>query len=123
MVGRSQRHKLLRDGVDSAGNTSGYGLRTTPYAFTFTDTTNVVASSVQTSNEITIQGIETTVPVTITGGTYSKNGGAYGSAAGTARNGDKFRVRHTASASAATAVNTTLTVGGVSDQFRSTTAA
>lgn len=97
----------------------------TPAAFTFTDTTSVVASSVQTSDAITVSGLasEASVAVTITGGTYSKNGAAYVSTAGVASNGDIFTVRHTASASAATAVNTALTIGGVSDTFTSTTAA
>jgi hypothetical protein len=63
------------------------------------------------------------VAVTVTGGTYSKNGGSYVSSAGTAQNGDTFAVRHTSSSSNSTATNTVLTVGGVSDTFTSTTIA
>ena len=95
----------------------------TPNAFSFTDVTNVALSTTQTSNQITISGIDTTVAVSITGGTYSKNGGSYTSSAGTAVNGDTFTVRHTSSSSYSTAVNTTLTVGGVSDTYTSTTLA
>lgn len=97
----------------------------TPDAFTFIDVTNVVTSSEQTSNQITVSGIGSgvSVPISITGGTYSKNEGAYTSAAGTAINGDTFRVRHTASSASSTAVNTVLTIGGISDTFTSTTAA
>jgi len=36
-------------------------------------------------------------------------------------NGDTVVVRHTSSASAATVTNTTLTIGGISDTFSSTT--
>lgn len=96
-----------------------------PTAFTFTDQTGVTASSTQTSNTITVAGLASgdSAPVSISGGTYSKNGGAHTSAATTAVNGDTFAVRHTASASASTLTNTTLTIGGVSDIFSSTTAA
>lgn len=96
---------------------------TTPDQFTFTDVTNVALSSPQTSNSITISGINATTSVSVSGGTYSKNGGAFTSAAGTAVNGDTFRVNHTSSSSFLTDTNTTLTVGGVSDTFTSTTAA
>lgn len=99
------------------------GTDSTPDAFFFTDTTSVVVSSTQTSNTITVAGINTSAAVSVTGGTYSKNGGAYTSAAGTALVGDTFSVRHTASAANSTAVDTTLTIGGVSDTFTSTTAA
>jgi len=96
---------------------------TTPDVFTFTDVTNAALSTLQTSNLITISGMSTgaSATVTVSGGTYSKNGGAYTSSAGTAVNGDTFRVQHTSSANFITATNTTLTVGGVSDTFTSTT--
>jgi hypothetical protein len=96
----------------------------TPNAFSFTDATGVATGSTQTSDQITVAGLGAgvSVAVSVTGGTYSKNGGSYVSSAGTAVNGDTFRVRHTASGSAATAVNTVLTIGGVSDTFTSTTA-
>lgn len=99
-----------------------------PSAFTFTDQTNVAISTVIISDEVTIAGLGTgdtagSAAVTITGGEYSKNSGAYASTATTAVNGDKFRVRHTSSASNSTATDTTLTIGGVSDTFTSTTIA
>ncbi|RIV82943.1 hypothetical protein D2V17_14165 [Aurantiacibacter xanthus] len=97
----------------------------TPDAFNFTDATGAGFSAQQTSNLITVAGLGTgvSVAVSVAGGTYSKNGGSYTSSAGTAQNGDTFRVRHTSSASYETAVNTTLTIGGVSDTFTSTTLA
>jgi hypothetical protein len=98
---------------------------TTPDAFTFTDVTSAPLSTTETSNTITIAGLGSgvSVAVTVTGGTYSKNGGSYVSSAGTAQNGDTFAVRHTSSSSNSTATNTVLTVGGVSDTFTSTTVA
>lgn len=95
----------------------------TPDQFTFTDVFDRPLSQVQTSNLITITGIDISTAVSITGGTYSKNGGAYTSAAGTAVVNDTFRVRHTSSSSNSTPVNTTLTVGGIFDTFTSTTVA
>jgi hypothetical protein len=97
------------------------GSDTTPNQFTFVDKTNVLRSALQTSNEITIAGIDTGVNVTVVGGTYSKNGGAFTSTAGTAVAGDRFRVQHTSSPYFEDTRSTTLTVGGVSDTFSSTT--
>lgn len=95
----------------------------TPDAFTFNPAPNAEPSTAQTSNLITITGINIPVAVSITGGTYSKNTGTYASGAGTAVNGDTFRVQHLSSSAFSTPVNTTLTVGGVSDTFTSTTRA
>jgi len=96
---------------------------TTPDAFTFTDVTNVALSSTQTSNIITVAGLNTSTSVSISGGTYSKNGGAYTSANTTAVNGNTFAVRHTASGSFSTAASCTLNIGGVTDAYSSTTLA
>lgn len=98
------------------------GYSASPATFTFTDQTGVPLSSVITSNTITIAGAETALAVSITGGTYSKNGGGYGSGATTARTGDTFTVRHTSAAGLSSIVNTALTVGGYTDTFSSTTA-
>ena len=96
---------------------------TTPNAFTFTDQTNVALNTVITSAAITVSGINAATAISISGGTYSINGGAYTSASGTVTNGQTVTVRHTSSASNSTATNTTLTIGGVSDVFTSTTVA
>ena len=96
---------------------------TEPNQFTFTDVSNVATSTTQTSNQITISGIDTSVNVYVTNGTYSKNGGSYTSSSGTAVNGDTFRVRHTSSAQNSQPTNTTLAVGDTSDIFTSITTA
>jgi len=54
---------------------------TTPDAFSFTPVTGVAPSSMQTSNTVTITGINAPAAVTVAGGTYSINGGAYTAAA------------------------------------------
>ena len=89
----------------------------TPNAFTFTAQTGVALSTVATSNAITVGGIDTASPISIVGGTYSINGGAYTAAAGTVNNGDTVTVRQTSSASYSTLTTATLTIGGVSEAF------
>jgi hypothetical protein len=96
----------------------------TPSAFSFNDVTGALLSTIYTSNTITVAGMEVqaSVAVTVTGGTYSKNGGAYTSSAGTAMVGDTFAVRAISSGSPSGTVNVALTIGGVSDTFSVTTA-
>ena len=94
---------------------------TTPAAFTFTAQTGVALSSVATSNTITVAGINSAANISIAGGTYSKNGGAYTAVAGTVNNGDTVTLRQTASASYSTSTTATLTIGGVSGAFNVTT--
>lgn len=130
-AGKTITCTIIATNADGFGTATSLGvgpiaaLDTTPDAFSFTDASNVSLSSTQTSNTITVAGLGSGVSVaaTVTGGTMSKNGGAYGSTATTAVNGDTFAVRHTSSASNSTATDTTLTIGGVSDTFTSTTLA
>lgn len=98
------------------------GSDTTPNAFTFSDATDVLPSTAITSSPISISGIDAPAPISVTGGSYSIGcTSTYITTASTIMNGDLVCVRHTSSASLATAVNTTLTIGGVSDVFTSTT--
>lgn len=99
------------------------GPDTTPAAFTFVDQTGVATSSEITSAPVAITGIDAAATVTVAGGTYSVGCTAtYVSTAGTIGNNQTLCARHTSSAAAATATHTTVTVGGVSDTFTSTTA-
>ncbi len=98
------------------------GSDTTPDAFSFSDQTDVLPGTVVTSDPVSISGIDAPAPISVTGGSYSIGCTAtYITTASTIMNGDIVCVRHTSSASLATAVNTTLTIGGVSDVFTSTT--
>lgn len=94
---------------------------TTPGSFVFIDQSNVPLNTLFTSNTITVSGIDTPVPVSITGGQYSVNGGAYTSASGTVSNGNTVRVQVTSSGNYMTAVSASLTIGGFSDTFTVTT--
>ncbi len=94
---------------------------TMPNSFAFVDQTGVALASTVTSAPVTITGINGAAPVSVTGGLYSIDGGAFTSAAGTVTNGSSVRVRHTSSGAPDTAVDTVLNVGGVTDTFTSTT--
>ena len=96
---------------------------TTPDAFTFTDQTDVELSTVMTSNQITVSGICASASISISGGTYSINGGGYTGSSGTVSNGDTVTVRQTSSSSYSTTTDAVLTIGGVSDTFSVTTKA
>ena len=94
-----------------------------PNLFIFNDLEGVPLSTEQTSNEVTISGLGSgvSVPLTVSGGSYSLDGGAFTTVAGTAVNGSRIRARHTSAAANNTAVNTQVTVGAVSDVFTTTT--
>lgn len=94
---------------------------TTPAPFYFTDQTDVALATVVTSNTITVGGINASTAISITGGKYSRNGGAFTSASGSVYNGDTVRARQTSSSSYSTTTNTVLTIGGVKDTFSVTT--
>src|SRR5262249_4149520 len=59
-----------------------------PAAFSFAAQTGVALTTPVTSNTITVSGINVTVPIGVSGGAYSVNGGGYTGAAGTVNNGD-----------------------------------
>jgi hypothetical protein len=94
---------------------------TTPNAFSFTDQTGIALSTLVTSNQITVTGINSAASISVTGGKYSKNGGAFTSSSGTVNNNDTVKVQQTSSASYNTITNTVLTIGGVKDTFSVTT--
>lgn len=98
---------------------------TTPSAFSFVDVTGADTGTVYTSNAITVAGVSANedIAITISGGTYSVNGAAFTSDAGTVQLGDEVRARVTSSETAETAVNAAVTIGGVSDTYTVTTAA
>ena len=93
----------------------------TPDAFSFTAVTDVEVDTLVTSNEITVSGMNDAAPVTITGGEYSVDGGAFTSVDGSVSIGQTVSVRHTTSVQNVTLTETTLTIGGTSAVFASTT--
>jgi hypothetical protein len=112
---------LTIGGVSDTYSVTTAAADTTPDAFSFTDVTGATLSTVYTSNTITVSGINSAANITVTGGTYSKNGGSYTNTAGTVSVGDTVSTRITSSASNSTAVNSVVTIGGVSDTYTVTT--
>lgn len=96
---------------------------TSPDAFTFDDVTDVAPNTEITSNTITVSGINTAVPISITGGTYSINGAVYTNESGSVNNGDTVAVRQTSSEDYSATTDATLNISGVTDTFSVTTEA
>jgi hypothetical protein len=82
---------------------------------------NATIGSAVTSTTQQINGIAAGTPISIVGGTYSINGGAYTAAAQTVNPGDYVSVQVSASTNPCTTTVATLTIGGVSAQFAVTT--
>ncbi len=94
---------------------------TTPDPFTFTSLANVSLNTILISNTITISGMNAVAPISIVGGTYAINGGAYTNIVGTVTNGDTVTVEMTSTGSYSTTTNAILTIGGISGTFSVTT--
>lgn len=115
-------------GGRSAANTSqplnNTASDSVPDAFTFEAQTGVPLGSVRTSNEVYPTGYDTATTIVVINGQYSfdciEN---FTSSPGTIRSNQSVCVRHTATAAPGATVTTTLTIGGVSASFASTTAA
>lgn len=93
-----------------------------PDAFTFSSVVGQEPSVLVASASVQLSGINTASAVSVTGGEYQINGGAWTSASGTVVNGALVAVRVTTSASLLTGASATLTVGGISATFTATTA-
>lgn len=94
---------------------------TTPDAFSFTAQNGVALSTLRTSNSITVAGINPSAVISVSGGAYAINGGAYTTLTGTVGNGNSVTLQQTSSASYGILTTTTLTIGGVSANFEVTT--
>ena len=114
---------LTIGGVSDTFSVTTMAADTTPDAFHFTDRTNVTLNTEFKSNAITVSGINTATPISITGGTYAINGGTYTSASSTVSLGNTVKVRKMSAAAYSTTKSATLTIGGVSDTFSVTTLA
>ncbi len=87
----------------------------TPSPFSFNDVNAVALNTPQTSNLITIAGLETDlrVPVSVCGGEYAINGATdYTRGVNYVGNGDQINVRHLSAPNAGTLTDTVLSVGG-----------
>ncbi|MEO7762015.1 MAG: hypothetical protein ABIS68_08915 [Casimicrobiaceae bacterium] len=96
---------------------------TTPDPFSFVAQNGVALSALVTSNAITVTGISAAAPISVAGGSYSVNGAAYVTAAGTVNQGASVTVRLISSATNSTQTCAALSIGGVLGQFCATTLA
>lgn len=93
----------------------------TPAQISFTDQSGVAISTVIVSAAVTLTDFDSGT-AEATGGEIDVNGDANWQTSRAVVDGDQIRARHTSSASYLTAINTVVTIGGVSDTFTSTTA-
>ena len=93
----------------------------TPATFSFTDVTDAPLSTLTTSNAITITDINDAAPISINGGEYSIDGGAFTNAAGTVNEGQMVVVQATSSDLLLTETNVVLIIGSVEETFSITT--
>ena len=90
---------------------------TSPDPFTFSQQNSTLPKTLITSNSITITGINTATPLTITGGKYSINGASFKSTKTTISNAKAVRVQLLSSSSYNTASSAQLTVGDFTTSF------
>ena len=102
---------------------SGVGTSTTPDPFSFTPLNGVDPSKLEVSNAVTVEGTNTSSPISITGGTYRINGSPFTAAPGYVSPGAHVVVSLESSASYLTATSAHLTIGGVAATFTVTTRA
>jgi len=87
----------------------------------FTPQFNLALSSVVQSNAIVLSGIANGSAISVTGGTYKIDAGAFTAAAGTINDGQSVTLRQTASANCSTTTTVTVTIDGVARGFDVTT--
>lgn len=94
---------------------------TTADAFSFTAVTGAELNKEYTSEAITVSGIDVAVPVSVTGGLYSINGGEFTSAAGTVSASQTITLKATSGNNTDTTQNAVLSIGSISGTFAVTT--
>ena len=97
------------------------GSGTPPNSFNFSSVAGAVAGYASTSNSITVLGINVPSPITVTGGSYRINSGAWTSQPGYVLLGDPVQVSVFNSLASGGVANATLTISGRSATFTVTT--
>jgi len=94
-----------------------------PDAFSFESQSNVDLETSVISSVINISGIDTAVAISVSNGEYRINNGEFTSISGTVSNGQSVQLRQTSAATFETQTDTTLSIGGISARFSTTTKA
>lgn len=108
-------------GVNDRFNVTTLDADRSPESFSLSDITGVSPSTLVVSNTVVINGINTATAISVSGGEFSLDGGAFRRNASTINNGQSVTVRHVSSSNFASDTYTTLTVGNFNATFRSTT--
>lgn len=90
-------------------------------AFSFTAVTGAELNKEYTSETITVSGIDVAVPVSVSGGLYSINGGEFTSSASSVSAGQTITLKATSGNNTDTTQNAVLSVGSISGTFAVTT--
>jgi hypothetical protein len=122
-VNNSSATAILTIGGVSATFTvnSPFVADTTPDALSFTPQRKVATGTSLTSDTITVTGINVAVPLSVSGGSYSVNGGTFTSGATTVRNGDSVTLRVTSPRTDNTRTCAVVSIGDVQAPFCVTT--
>jgi hypothetical protein len=92
-----------------------------PDRFSFIDQTGVLLNLERISAGIKVSGIDGPAPISIVGGKYSINDHEFTRSVGTVNNGDVIRVSTFSSMSFSTSTRTILNIGGIIDDFVTST--
>ncbi len=112
------------DAIGTIRNDDGDAVAgTTPDPFSFVPVGDAEPGAAVSSNTVIISGISDAVPLSVSGGLYSLNGAAFGSAPASVRSGDRVAVQLTASSVAGETRSATLSIGSVRATFAVTTRA
>lgn len=95
---------------------------TTPNEFSFTPKTQASWNTQYESEQVIIDGINVPVPISITGGEYSIDGGDFVSIEGTISNGQALTVRLTSSTELETQLDAVVSVGDITGAYSVATA-
>ena len=117
-----QQISLFADYIAHLDPTLASSNQTTPNALTFLNHFAVPAGVTDVSQPLRISGITVPVLVSIAGGEYSLDGGPFTAAGGTAIRGQLVQLRQVASSTPGATVATTVTIGGLSTTWTTTTA-
>ncbi|MES2933520.1 MAG: Ig-like domain-containing protein [Pseudomonadota bacterium] len=90
-------------------------------SYSFTAQTNTAVSTVVSSNAVLVTGISAAAPISVLGGAYAINGGAYKTISGLVNPSDLVSLQQTSAATAGTTTGVTLMVGYASGVFNVTT--
>ncbi|MEM7100619.1 MAG: DUF11 domain-containing protein [Pseudomonadota bacterium] len=94
---------------------------TTPTPFSFDDRADALTDTQILSNVIQVADVNSETNISVVGGQYSINGGAFTSDADVINNGDTVQLAVTTPTTNSTSVDVVLTIGGVSDTWTVTT--